>query len=101
MTESDVRALARGSELVLDRSTIATPSALDAAFERGVRVVWAEAGRSGAPAPLPATLQRMLASDGTYVVRVQRGRAIVTRLSDSGPEEFGRIESRSSPTNKE
>ena len=95
MTESDVRALARGSELVLDRSTIATPSALDAAFARGIRVVWEQAGHDGRVAPLPATLERMLANDGTYVVRVQHGRAVVTRLADSGPEEFGRIEIRS------
>ena len=31
----------------------------------------------------------MLASDGTYVVRVVNGQAIVDRLEGSGPTRFG------------
>jgi hypothetical protein len=89
-TEADVRALPQGSELVLGRAALATPAALDAAFERGLRVVWGAASAS-APAAISDGLQRLLASDGTYVVAVRGGRAQVTRLGDSGPVPFGHL----------
>ena len=89
-TEADVRALPRGSELVLGRAALATPAALDLAFERGLRVVWggAEAAAAG---PVPEALQRLLASDGTYVVNVRAGRATLTRLTEAGPVPFGHL----------
>jgi len=87
-TEADVRALPRGAELVLGKSAVATPAALDLAFERGVRVVW---GESAAPAAAADALARLLASDGTFVVVVRSGRAQVTRLTDAGPVPFGQL----------
>lgn len=88
-TEADVRALPRGAELVLGRAAVATPAALDAAFERGVRVVW---GEGDAPAPPNSdALARLLASDGTYVLVVRDGRASVSRMTDAGPVPFGQL----------
>lgn len=87
-TEADVRALPRGAELVLGKSALATPAALDLAFERGVRVVW---GETAAPGAASDALARLLAADGTYVLVVRAGRAQVTRLGAAGPESFGQI----------
>jgi len=88
-TESDVRALARGAELVLGADALATPAALDAAFERGVRVVYAtKGGASAAPAGAhkPDCLwHKVLANDGNYVVEVKNGRAQVFALTPNGP----------------
>lgn len=90
-TESDVAALARGSTLVLGKDALATPSALDLAFARGVRVSWAEgeSGTAAAAATRDETLSRMLAEDGTYVVAVRAGRAVITRLENGVPVPFG------------
>ena len=87
-TEADVRALPRGAELVLGKGALATPAALDLAFERGVRVLWGEAATAGAASD---ALARLLAADGTYVLVVRAGRAQVTRLGEAGPVPFGQI----------
>ncbi|HVS18866.1 MAG TPA: hypothetical protein VMT18_09730 [Planctomycetota bacterium] len=87
-TETDVRALPRGAELVLGKSALATPAALDLAFERGLRVVW---GEGDAGAPVGDALARLLAGDGTYVLVVRGGRAAVSRLTDAGPVPFGHL----------
>ncbi|TAJ13122.1 MAG: hypothetical protein EPO68_13370 [Planctomycetota bacterium] len=89
-TEADVRALARGAELVLGVDALATPAALDAAFERGVRVVYAAKGGTSAPvnssAHKPDCLwHKVLANDGNYVVEVKNGRAQVFALTPNGP----------------
>lgn len=88
VTERDVLALAPGTTLMLGKGRIATPGALDAAFARGLRVVY------GDEAPPASTEQsplwaRMKASDGTFVVNVEGGRVTVTRLTPAGPEAFG------------
>jgi hypothetical protein len=87
-TEADVRALPRGAELVLGKAALATPAALDLAFERGLRVVWGEAAAAGAASD---ALARLLAADGTYVLVVRSGRAQVTRLTEAGPAPFGQL----------
>ena len=91
-TEASVRDMPRGSELVLDPGDVATPSALDLAFARGIRV-----SRSGSRARTVASTasvssgeaagvwREMLATDGTYVVEVRRGSASVHRLTAEGP----------------
>jgi hypothetical protein len=90
-TESDVRAMPRGAELVLGRDAIATPAALDAAFERGIRVVRgeqqaaAQPGSATCPGNCPAAVPKMLAQDGTYVVVVRGGKATISRLTETGP----------------
>ena len=88
VTEADVRRMAPGTrELVLGPDRIATPAALDLAFSRGMKVVYAEAGSASA---IPSDLwTRMKAQDGSYVVQVENGRATVTRLGPAGPEPFG------------
>lgn len=83
-----MRALPRGAELVLGKAALATPAALDLAFERGLRVVWGEATVAGLASD---ALARLLAADGTYVLVVRSGRAQVTRISDAGPEPFGQL----------
>lgn len=88
-TEADVRALPRGAELVLGKAALATPAALDLAFERGLRVVWGD-GNATSPAASDA-LARLLGSDGTYVLVVRSGRATVSRLTDAGPVPFGHL----------
>lgn len=90
VTEADVRRMAPGAtELVLGPKRIATPAALDLAFSRGMRVVYADGEGSG-PANLPSGLwQKMKSTDGTYVVQVDQGRAVVTRIGPNGPEPFG------------
>jgi hypothetical protein len=89
ITEADVRAMARGAELALGQSAIATPAALDVAFERGIRVVWSDKSATPGAVAHADVFAKMLASDGTYVVQVENGRALVTRLAPSGPEAFG------------
>ena len=88
-TEADVRALPSGSEIVLGADALATPAALDLAFERGLRVVRAD-GSSAPQRAVPAGdgLRALLAQDGTYIVEVRGGRARATRLSESGPVAF-------------
>ncbi len=103
-TEADVRALARGARLVLGPDTLATPSALDAAFELGVTIVRGDAsplsagnsavsggcgcgGACGGGAG-GCTWSKMLSSDATYVVVVSNGKASVARMTPSGPVPF-------------
>ena len=88
VTEADVRRMAPGTrELVLFPGRIATPAALDLAFSRGMRVVYRDDAGSGA---VPSSLwERIKAADGTYVVQVSDGRAVVTRIGENGPEPFG------------
>lgn len=97
VTESDVRALARGAELVVPPDTILTPAAIDLAFERGVRIVRSksDASRSGGCAcggacggGKPCAWSKLLASDGTYVVVVKNGVASIARLTEQGPVPF-------------
>jgi hypothetical protein len=90
-TESDVRAMARGSELVLGKDALATPSALDAAFELGIRVVRgaAKPASDAAAAAQSGLWSRMHSQDGTYVVVIKNGRASVSRLTDQGPVQLG------------
>lgn len=88
VTEADVRRMASGArELVLGPMKIATPAALDLAFARGMRVIYGD----GTPSPsLPSGLWRkMKSTDGTYVVQVDGGRAVVTKIGSAGPEPFG------------
>ena len=93
-TENDVRKLARGSELVLEPGDLATPAALDLAFQRGIDVVRLDADRAdrAARAAAPKTsdapassFEALFAKDGSYVVEVRGGRPRVFRLTESGP----------------
>lgn len=89
-----------GEVLHLDPFTIITPSALDAAFRRGIPVEREEEGtpyrakpnRSGKNASgkkKPCLWHRILDTDGTYVVQVVNGVAQVNRLTETGPVPFG------------
>jgi hypothetical protein len=97
VTESDVRAMARGSELVLGPDVIATPAALDLAFERGLALVRRDAsGATAASAaqcactPANCTWKQVLASDGTYVVVVKSGVPSISKLTERGPVPFAK-----------
>jgi hypothetical protein len=74
---------------VLGPGDVATPSALDRAFQKGIRVRWSRGG-AAAPAAAPAGVGgglwgRILSQDGTYVVTVRGGRAAAHRLTEAGP----------------
>ena len=94
--EARVRGLPDGGELVLGKDDLATPAALDVAFAKGIRVRWAADGARGAgptgaatPAPHGSVWQKMLSADATYVVEVRGGRAVVHKLTSSGPVPLG------------
>ncbi len=85
-TEATVRELPAGSELVLGRDALATPSALELAFARGIRVRYADgASAPGAGAAAADPWRRAFAEDGTYVVEVKGGKPQVYRLTGAGP----------------
>ena len=90
ITEQSVRAMPAGSELVLGPDKIATPSALDAAYERGINVRYVAAGESSQTKASSKLWDRMRAQEGTYVVVVRNGRASVSRLTENGSTEFGK-----------
>ena len=86
ITESCVRDLKPGVELVIGPEDLATPSALDLAFEKRIRVRYGDGSTSATFSGVSDPLwNKLLASDGTYVVEVKAGRASVTRLGDGGP----------------
>jgi hypothetical protein len=89
VTESCVRALAAGSELVLGPERIATPAALDLAFQKRIRVVWKHEGAKASVAAGSDLWSRMKAREGTYVVVVKGGKALVTRLGAGSVETLG------------
>ena len=93
ITESDVRAMTRGAELVLGGDVIVTPAALDLAFERGLRVVHREPsggapGSCGCGGPGACAWAKILARDGTYVVVVAGGQPQIARMTEGGPVSF-------------
>lgn len=89
--EADVLAMGPGEVLHLDAGTVVTPSALDAAHLRGIRVVRGGESASGRSpgTKKPCLWHRMLETDGTYVVQIIEGRATVTRIEPTGPTPFG------------
>jgi hypothetical protein len=91
-TESNVRELPAGSELVLGKDALATPAALELAFARGIRVRYSDGSATpgaSAASPSGAGLAKLLAEDGDYVVQVKAGRARVFRLGSAGPALVG------------
>lgn len=78
-TEDDVRRLPAGCELRLGDGAIATPSGLDAARARGIRIVYA--GEDAAPAAdgegSLADLPGLVEGDGRYHLEVRGGRVRV------------------------
>ncbi len=88
--EQDVLGMRAGEVLHLDAGTIATPSALDAAFRLGIHVVQGGEHASGrAASQRPCLWHEMLENDGSYVVQVKNGRATVSLLGEAGPVAFG------------
>lgn len=102
-TEADVRALERGSELVLGPDALATPAALDLAFERRIKIVHVArgaasatgvsaggcAGQCGGNCGGNCVWGQILRQDGSYVVEVKGGRAQVWKLTPNGPQPVG------------
>jgi hypothetical protein len=89
VTENCVRALVAGSELVLGPERIATPAALDLAFQKRIRVVWKQEGGKASTPGGSDLWTRMKAREGTYVVVVRDGKALVTRLGAGVVETLG------------
>ena len=90
--EQDVLDMRSGEVLHLDAFTIITPSALDAAYRRGISVQReCDQGTPSKPSSKkkPCLWHRILETDGTYVVQVVNGHAQVNRLTESGPVAFG------------
>ncbi len=89
--EQDVLDMGADEVLYLDAFTIITPSALDAAFRRGIPVQreGEQRARKSNSTKKPCLWHRILETDGTYVVQVVNGRAQVNRLTESGPVAFG------------
>ncbi|QDU69019.1 hypothetical protein [Engelhardtia mirabilis] len=78
-TEGDVARMPAGSELRLGADAIATPSGLDAARSRGIRIVYEGAGDDPPPTATGslADLPRLLAGEGRFHVEVRGGRVRV------------------------
>ncbi len=92
VTESCVRQMTAGTELLLGPNRIATPAALDLAFQRGIRVRRGEdpAGEHGdCGCDKTCLWSRIKAEEGTYVVTVSGGHATVVRVDSEGPRTFG------------
>lgn len=96
--EARMRGLPDGGELVLGKRDLATPAALDVAFAKGIRVRYAHESGGVAAAPsgsggcacnqpgcASCMWKRITSADGTYVVEVRGGRAVVHRLTPNGP----------------
>ena len=91
-TEADVAAMPRGASLALGKEALATPAALDLAFARGITIRYADGATvAGDSAARADALTRMLAQDGIYVITVQQGKAVLTRLVDGVPTPFGNV----------
>jgi hypothetical protein len=90
-TESNVRELPAGSELVLGKEALATPAALELAFARGIRVKYGDGTSTPGAGAAPADWlwKKLLEADGEYVVQVKGGKARVHQLGASGPVLIG------------
>ena len=91
VTEADVRRMAPSAsarDLALTAAGSRRPSPRPA-FSRGMRAGRARTGRGAGAAPSSELWNKIRSNDGTYVVHVENGRAVVTRIGPSGPEPFG------------
>ena len=89
ITERDLAALPPKSSLAIERDTIVTPAARDAAFLRGITFL-IEGATAGATAAKPASdcgcghgcgcSSAARLPDGDYLVRVRGGKSHVERL---------------------
>jgi hypothetical protein len=92
VTEANVRQMAPGAELWLGPDRIATPAALDLAFQRGIRVRHGQkpsGGGGDCGCDHTCLWSKIKSTDGTYVVSVSGGRARVARVAEGGPQPFG------------
>lgn len=90
ITESDVRDGSAGDPIVIDERTRITPSAVDLAERRGVRVVYRRGGDDApGPSPTPTPSRTALPvvhlPDGRYVVEIEGGRVRLFRWTERGP----------------
>lgn len=87
ITEADIKKLKPHQEVVLDWNTIITPSALDAAYTLGVRIIdqRPEKRRHSAKnneRDLEKTTQQL--ADGDYVLQIRNGRMRIFEISEKG-----------------
>ncbi|MBU0753994.1 MAG: hypothetical protein KJ645_02570 [Planctomycetes bacterium] len=89
ITEADVLKMAVPAEIFIDRETIVTPSALDAAFSRGVRVIYGKNHGSHSGSGIGAGKQNFNSSflnlpDGDYIVQIRQGRPRWYQIGNDG-----------------
>jgi hypothetical protein len=92
ITESCVGKMSAGESVRLEPGTIVTPAARDLAFTRGVRLLEgaAASGECGSQGGESDCMwHRVLSTEGDFVVQVRGGRAVISRLTASGPVAFG------------
>jgi len=78
VTEADVRRMARGARIVVDRETLVTPAARDAALLSGIEIV--EAAAAPKPACGGAELPKL--GEGDWLVQVRDGRVTARRVGN-------------------
>ncbi len=86
ITEAEVLKSSPSTEFVVDRDTIITPAAIDAAFAKGIPVLY----RRGTE--VASALWRMDATagkiaglpDGDYLLQMRNGRVRVLQIRDDG-----------------
>lgn len=82
ITEADVRKMEMPAELLVDNGTVITPSAIDAAHARGIRILYRRAKEPSKP----STLFRKISSlgDGDYLLQVRSGETRLFEIRDDG-----------------
>lgn len=80
VTEADVRRMARGARLVVERDMIVTPAARDCALLAGIEVVESACATKPAGGCGGAELPKL--GDGDWLVQVRDGRVTTRRVSN-------------------
>ena len=82
ITEADVRSMEVPSELLLDRDTVITPSAIDAAHTRGIRILYRREKKNPEQRPLFRKISSL--GDGDYLLQVRGGEVRFFEIRDNG-----------------
>lgn len=80
VTESDVRRMARGARIVVDRDTLVTPAARDFALLAGIEVVESACAVKPAAGGGGAELPKL--GEGDWLVQVRDGRVTARRVGN-------------------
>ena len=83
ITEADVSKMAAPSEIVIDRETVVTPSALDAAHLKNIRILYRRTEHRGPKPEIPCL------PDGDYLLQVRKGETRIFEIRDDGVRPHG------------